>query len=31
MPHNLYLHSSLVQTRDFGDSNDDKAYVRVWV
>ncbi len=27
MPHNLYLHSSLVQTRDYGDSNDDKAYV----
>ena len=25
MPHNLYLHSSLVQTRDYGESVDDKA------
>lgn len=25
MPHNLYLHSSLVQTRDYGESDDDKA------
>ena len=25
MPHNLYLHSSIVQTRRFGDSDDDKA------
>jgi len=24
MPHNLYLHSSLVQTRRFGDSDDEK-------
>ncbi len=24
MPHNLYLHSSIVQTRAFGQSNDDK-------
>ncbi|TFJ88743.1 hypothetical protein NSK_000312 [Nannochloropsis salina CCMP1776] len=25
MPHNLYLHSSLVQTRDYGESVEDKA------
>src|SRR5947199_3350418 len=25
MPHNLYLHSSIVQTRKYGDSNESKA------
>ena len=25
MPHNLYLHSSIVQTRRYGDSDDDRA------
>ncbi len=25
MPHNLYLHSSIVQTRRYGDSEDDRA------
>ncbi len=25
MPHNLYLHSSIVQTRNFGKSNQDKS------
>jgi manganese transport protein len=25
MPHNLYLHSSIVQTRNYGDSDEDRA------
>src|SRR5207247_9647638 len=25
MPHNLYLHSSIVQTRKYGDANESKA------
>ena len=30
MPHNLYLHSALVQTRDFGRSTDEKRAACKW-
>src|SRR5581483_11344832 len=30
MPHNLYLHSALVQTRDFGRSVEEKRTACVW-
>ena len=29
MPHNLYLHSSIVQTRKYGDSSDEPARARI--
>ena len=30
MPHNLYLHSAIVQTRDYGDSLTEKRFALKW-
>ena len=30
MPHNLYLHSAIVQTRDYGDSLPEKRFALKW-